>query len=97
MAFSDDAKLLASLTAAEQIGVFDVKSGRRIETLKLPDNGIKKPYDRPKPSILQFSADGQRLYVGTINGGLFIWNQPGKQPAKNRKPSQVIPLSKLLK
>jgi hypothetical protein len=97
LAFSNDSKLLASLTGVDQVGVFDVKTGRRIETLKLPDFGIKDRHDRPTPSIVQFSADGQRLYVGTINGGLFIWDQPGKQPADNRKPSQAIPLSKLLK
>ena len=96
LAFSDDSKLLASLTRADQVGVFDVRSGHRIETLKLPNNGIKDPHYRPTPSLLRFSADGERLYVGTINGGVFIWDDPGKQPTANRKPSQIIPLDKLM-
>jgi WD40 repeat protein len=76
IAFSPDGRFLAAGELSGEVQIFDVNSGRALQSFKTP----KGYSDRP---VMAFSSDGHLMAVGGMTDMIALWEPSSSGPARN--------------
>ena len=79
VALSSDGSLIASADGGE-VRLWDVRSGQCAQVINSKVVALKEGFS---PFSVAFSADGQRLLVGTVSGTIFVFRLTGKFSPKS--------------
>lgn len=82
VAYSTDGRLLASVGAGSEVGVWDVRTGRLVRTLQSHTRQLYR---------VIFSPDGSRLGTSSFDGTLQVWDAAtGQELLKIARPSKHL-------